>query len=58
MHLNYVLWDGLTVRENFDVWKEVLFMENDIKLGLKEVNDARKEVYYTVLVVKSTTDEN
>ena len=33
-------------------------MENDIKLGLKEVNDVRKEVYYTVLVVKSTTYEN
>ena len=33
-------------------------MREDIKLGLKEVNDARKEVYYTVLVVKSTTDDN
>ena len=30
-------------------------MENDIKLGLKEVNDVRKEVYYTVLVVNPTT---
>ena len=30
-------------------------MREDIKLGLKEVNLVRKEVYYTVLVVNPTT---
>ena len=30
-------------------------MREDIKLGLKEVNPVRKEVYYTVLVVNPTT---
>ena len=30
-------------------------MREDIKLGLKEVNLVRKEVYYSVLVVNPTT---
>ena len=30
-------------------------MREDIKLGLKEVNPVRKEVYYTVLVINRTT---